>query len=358
MFRSATRIASRPRLSRALPNAPTARRFLSTAPPHQKSRSWKSSAARWGLAGGLVYYYNIASVFAEEPAYQAHPLPDIARENETYQTIDSVSEQRRAQARPQAPSPSSESQAANVAAVPDAEATTPGSPQALKEEAGEQGAFNEETGEINWDCPCLGGMAYGPCGDQFRAAFSCFVYSKDEPKGVDCIEHFKTMQNCFREHPDVYGSELEDDDAPADGTESQSVLTSSEPATAGQGDRVNTPLSAGEKADRGPQAESGAKPTVALDQAPAQASATDKDRVAQSNEANDALKPKASHDAGDETETRPMAESDKKPANASERTSAQASATDKDRVAQPDEADDAFIPKASHDARDAEVPKE
>jgi intermembrane space import and assembly protein 40 len=82
----------------------------------------------------------------------------------------------------------------------------------LEEEAEQQGAFNEETGEINWDCPCLGGMAHGPCGEQFRAAFSCFVYSKEEPKGVECIEHFKTMQNCFREHPEIYGSELDDEE--------------------------------------------------------------------------------------------------------------------------------------------------
>ena len=25
--------------------------------------------------------------------------------------------------------------------------------------------------EINWDCPCLGGMAHGPCGEEFKAAF-------------------------------------------------------------------------------------------------------------------------------------------------------------------------------------------
>jgi intermembrane space import and assembly protein 40 len=55
-------------------------------------------------------------------------------------------------------------------------------------------------------------MAHGPCGEQFRAAFSCFVYSKEEPKGVECIEHFKTMQNCFREHPEIYGAELDDDE--------------------------------------------------------------------------------------------------------------------------------------------------
>lgn len=58
-------------------------------------------------------------------------------------------------------------------------------------------------------------MAYGPCGEQFRAAFSCFVYSKEDPKGVDCIEHFKTMQNCFREHPELYGSELDEEEVDA-----------------------------------------------------------------------------------------------------------------------------------------------
>lgn len=61
----------------------------------------------------------------------------------------------------------------------------------LEEEADQQGAFNPETGEINWDCPCLGGMAHGPCGEEFKAAFSCFVYSNEEPKGVECIEKFK-----------------------------------------------------------------------------------------------------------------------------------------------------------------------
>ncbi|TVY87905.1 Mitochondrial intermembrane space import and assembly protein 40 [Lachnellula willkommii] len=82
----------------------------------------------------------------------------------------------------------------------------------LEEEAGQQGAFNPETGEINWDCPCLGGMAHGPCGDEFKAAFSCFVYSDQEPKGVECIEKFKGMQDCFRQHPEMYGAELEDDE--------------------------------------------------------------------------------------------------------------------------------------------------
>ena len=31
-------------------------------------------------------------------------------------------------------------------------------------------------GGINWNCPCLGGMAVGPCGIEFREAFQCFHY--------------------------------------------------------------------------------------------------------------------------------------------------------------------------------------
>ncbi|OCH89007.1 hypothetical protein OBBRIDRAFT_794674 [Obba rivulosa] len=84
------------------------------------------------------------------------------------------------------------------------------------EEEGSGGAFNPETGEINWDCPCLGGMAHGPCGPQFREAFSCFVFSEAEPKGIECVEKFKAMQDCFRQHPDIYGEDImaDDDDEP------------------------------------------------------------------------------------------------------------------------------------------------
>lgn len=84
--------------------------------------------------------------------------------------------------------------------------------QELEQEAEGEGAFNPVTGEINWDCPCLGGMAYGPCGPQFREAFSCFVYSQEEPKGMECVDKFQGMQDCFRAHPEVYKGELEDDE--------------------------------------------------------------------------------------------------------------------------------------------------
>ena len=68
------------------------------------------------------------------------------------------------------------------------------------------GAYNPETGEINWDCPCLGGMADGPCGPEFKEAFSCFIFSEVEPKGIDCVEKFQAMQTCFRAHPEVYAN--------------------------------------------------------------------------------------------------------------------------------------------------------
>lgn len=60
-------------------------------------------------------------------------------------------------------------------------------------------------GEINWNCPCLGGMATGPCGLEFREAFSCFHYSDAEPKGSDCYDAFKTMQSCMIQYPSLYG---------------------------------------------------------------------------------------------------------------------------------------------------------
>ncbi|KAL6946996.1 hypothetical protein ACO0QE_001853 [Hanseniaspora vineae] len=84
-------------------------------------------------------------------------------------------------------------------------------PESEKREA----AYNPETGEINWDCPCLGGMAHGPCGEEFKEAFSCFVYSEAEPKGIDCVEKFQNMQNCFRANPEYYAEQIKDEEEAA-----------------------------------------------------------------------------------------------------------------------------------------------
>lgn len=77
-------------------------------------------------------------------------------------------------------------------------------PLTTEEEEENVSAYDPVTGEINWDCPCLGGMAHGPCGEEFKAAFSCFIYSEEETKGADCIDKFRGMQDCFRLHPEVY----------------------------------------------------------------------------------------------------------------------------------------------------------
>lgn len=78
-------------------------------------------------------------------------------------------------------------------------------------------------GDINWDCPCLGGMTHGPCGEEFKSSFSCFHYSEEDPKGADCIPQFKAMQECFQKYPELYPQDDDDDDETVD-----KVVTSEE----------------------------------------------------------------------------------------------------------------------------------
>ncbi|EEQ87536.1 mitochondrial intermembrane space import and assembly protein 40 [Blastomyces dermatitidis ER-3] len=215
---------------------PQARRFISTesTSSSRKPSSWKGTTLRWALAAGVVYYYNTSTVFAEEPGFSFQPPSSAFKENEddaSLPTLDSITSAKRAKVTPK-PSPapstadtwspsSSSTVTSDLAATADIEIPssepeprllTPGE---LEEEASNEGAFNPETGEINWDCPCLGGMAHGPCGEEFRAAFSCFVYSTEEPKGMDCIEKFEGMQNCFRQHPEIYPTETEEEEVDA-----------------------------------------------------------------------------------------------------------------------------------------------
>ncbi|OBR12998.1 CHCH domain-containing protein [Colletotrichum higginsianum IMI 349063] len=226
MYRSAVRStpravsAARQSAIRAAP-----RRFASTTPA-DKPRSWKGAALRWGLAAGAVYWYNTSPVFAEEPLPRTIPAPSQFSESDLT-TVDAIVEEKRKraivkaeEAKPApaaAPVPTEASEKTQEVLQGGEDAPAPGSPEALEAEAGQQGAFNPETGEINWDCPCLGGMADGPCGEEFKAAFSCFVYSNEEPKGMDCIEKFQGMQTCFRKYPDIYGAELADDDEAPEG---------------------------------------------------------------------------------------------------------------------------------------------
>lgn len=200
---------------------------------------------RWGAAIGAIYWYSTSSAFAEEPTLKTIQPPP-AFPDEDLPTVEAVIARKRQEiaaraqkaAAPESKTvPEAETGALAAQTSPEAPAKEieadghppteqQGGPEALEEEAAQQGAFNPETGEINWDCPCLGGMAHGPCGEEFKAAFSCFVHSTEEPKGMDCIDKFQHMQDCFRLHPEVYGEELADDEeaaAGADGVETEGV---------------------------------------------------------------------------------------------------------------------------------------
>lgn len=216
MLKSTIRLAPRRIVSSKLQSTT---RFLSTAPPVKKSRSWKSGAARWAIAIGGIYWYNTSPLFAEEPEASIAKLDESIHhiQESPLPTLDAIVEEKRQRKL----AAEREEQTAKEAYLAARNAESDEAKEArseaeglgeLEEEAGQQAAFNPETGEINWDCPCLGGMAHGPCGEEFKAAFSCFVYSKEEPKGMECIDKFKGMQNCFRAHPEVYGAELEDDE--------------------------------------------------------------------------------------------------------------------------------------------------
>ncbi|KFY23264.1 hypothetical protein V493_05969 [Pseudogymnoascus sp. VKM F-4281 (FW-2241)] len=222
--------------------ASPSRKFLTTSAAPKK-RTWKGAAVRWGLAGAGLYYYNTNDLFAEQEEAAINRLEESIHhiQQSELPTIEAVVAEKRARAAARAAEDKAKAKAAEAAVAAEAAAAAApasdsseaseesernaapategegevqgGSIKDLEAEAGQEGAFNPETGEINWDCPCLGGMAHGPCGPEFREAFSCFVHSTEEPKGMECIEKFKGMQDCFRAHPDMYGSELEDDEA-------------------------------------------------------------------------------------------------------------------------------------------------
>jgi len=162
------------------------------------------------LGGTISYAYwqlNSARPVALDSPYQntvQHSAPRLKPASETSHS----------QTQPPDQQPRDDPNLASVS-EPVSESQIDEASSATEESAAEESsgaAYNPETGEINWDCPCLGGMAHGPCGPEFREAFSCFVHSEDEPKGINCVEKFTAMQTCFRAHPEVYGAELDDED--------------------------------------------------------------------------------------------------------------------------------------------------
>lgn len=134
------------------------------------------------------------SVIDEKLVESVQHLPETEVESEHLPTIETIAEerQRRKAVQAQLDAQKQKQQEEADRAQQNAAANgAEGGIEGLEQEADQQGAFNPETGEINWDCPCLGGMADGPCGEDFKAAFSCFVFSQEEPKGMDCIDKFK-----------------------------------------------------------------------------------------------------------------------------------------------------------------------
>lgn len=66
-------------------------------------------------------------------------------------------------------------------------------------------------GQINWSCPCLGGLPYGPCGFEFRQFFECIHKLKDEDENgptsaqaQECFPKFALMKECFSKFPNLY----------------------------------------------------------------------------------------------------------------------------------------------------------
>ncbi|UPL01825.1 hypothetical protein LCI18_012759 [Fusarium solani-melongenae] len=179
MYLATLRSAPRPVVAKLRSIAP--RGFTSTATRRRPTRSWKSSAVRLSLAVGTLYYFTTSPVFAE------------------------------------------------AACIPRGQ--------------GQQGAFNPETGEFNWDCSCLGGMTHSPFGEEFRSAFSYFMPSTHESKGMNCIDQLEVMQECLNKYPNVYGAKLADDaeDNPPPGVGDEQPGTSSFAMKA----QSTTPIEAG-----------------------------------------------------------------------------------------------------------------
>ena len=132
---------------------------------------------------------------------------------------------------------------------------------------------------------------------------------------MDCIDNFKNMQECFREHPDIYGGELEEDDgeeenperdgASATGgalarTDASSAVGHAEPSTTSQTpSKGHAPSSAGSGLSAsGSKAESSVP--ASGDDATYRAKAA-KEQVQKENgdltSESDQLVPKAAHDA-------------------------------------------------------------
>jgi len=136
-------------------------------------------------------------------------------------------------------------------------------------------------GDINWNCPCLGGMAVGPCGMEFRDAFSCFHYSTADPKGSDCIEKFADMQMCTQRFPELYDKDEDREEEPKDGEngESKDGTESKDEAKVGEKEAPKDEVKDGEKDKPTEEAakdkEEDSEPKAAAESKPSEAAVID-----------------------------------------------------------------------------------
>ncbi|XP_048771108.1 mitochondrial intermembrane space import and assembly protein 40-like [Ostrea edulis] len=74
--------------------------------------------------------------------------------------------------------------------------------------------FVQPNGELNFGCPCVGGLHAGPCGYEMREFLSCNFYnSKDnnDPRGQNCDDKLETMMTCIQKHADYYKEKMSGD---------------------------------------------------------------------------------------------------------------------------------------------------
>lgn len=63
-------------------------------------------------------------------------------------------------------------------------------------------AIDPITNIINWECDCMGNNVIGPCGELFKAAFTCFVANPNNPELWEPL--MEIMQNCQSKYPQIY----------------------------------------------------------------------------------------------------------------------------------------------------------
>lgn len=115
---------------------------------------------------------------------------------------------------------------------------------------------------------------------------------------MDCIEHFKTMQGCFREHPDVYGDEMAGDEEEGEtgemGQENEGAFAEGEVGPDTAATSALEPTKPSSRASK-VEAENPHDATGSTERAKAATEQVSRDHGEQSE--SDVMVPKAAHDA-------------------------------------------------------------